>query len=145
MSMKSNRISTIVRKMLPLYLVRLEFVLGGRIASEVVVRKAAALFTTPFSSSRSRALAAPTLGAIEIGLDIDGTRIHTYIWGNPQTQPYVLFAHGWSSHGTRIAPWVAPLQQAGYAVVTFDQAAHGRSGGTRTTLPDFTCHLMAVE
>jgi pimeloyl-ACP methyl ester carboxylesterase len=144
MSMKSNRISTIVRKMLSLYLVRLEFVLGGCIASEVIVRKAAALFTTPFSSSRSRALATPTLGAIEIGLDIDGTRIHTYIWGNPQTQPYVLFAHGWSSHGTRIAPWVAPLQQAGYAVVTFDQAAHGRSGGTRTTLPDFTCHLMAV-
>ena len=70
--------------------------------------------------------------------------IHVYVWGDPQTQPYVLFAHGWSSHGTRIAPWVPPLRAAGYAVVAFDQAAHGRSGGTHTTLPDFTCHLLAV-
>ena len=86
----------------------------------------------------------PTLGAREEDLGIDGIAIHTYVWGDPATQPYVLFAHGWSSHGTRVARWVQPLRDAGYAVVTFDQAAHGRSGGTHTTLPDFTCHLMAV-
>ena len=123
---------------------RLEFLLGGPFAPEAIARKAAVLFTTPFGSSRTRALAAPTLGADEAELDVDGTGIHVYAWGDPHAQPYVLFAHGWSSHGTRIAPWVAPLRQAGYAVVAFDQAAHGRSTGTHTTLPDFTCHLMAV-
>ena len=138
------RISTIVRNTIPLYAVRLGFLLGGRLAPEAIARKAALLFTTPFGSSRTRALAASTLEAVETELDIDGTRIHVYAWGDPRTQPYVLFAHGWSSHGTRVAPWVMPLRQAGYAVVTFDQAAHGKSGGTRTTLPDFTCHLMAV-
>ena len=142
--MKTSAISTIVRNALPLYAVRLEFLLGGRLAPEAVARKAALLFTTPFRSSRTRALAAPTLGADETELDIDGTNIHVYVWGNPQAQPYVLFAHGWSSHGTRVAPWVAPLRRAGYAVVAFDQAGHGKSGGTHTTLPDFTCHLMAV-
>ena len=70
-------------------------------------------------------------GARETDLDIDGDKIHVYIWGDPATQPYVLFAHGWSSHGTRITPWVAPLRDAGYAVVAFDQAAHGRSSGER--------------
>ncbi len=142
--MKTSRISTIVRNALPLYAVRLEFLLGGRLAPDAVARKAALLFTKPFGSSRTRALAAPTLDAEETELDVDGTNIHVYVWGNPQAQPYVLFAHGWSSHGTRVAPWVAPLQRAGYAVVAFDQAAHGKSGGTHTTLPDFTCHLMAV-
>jgi pimeloyl-ACP methyl ester carboxylesterase len=29
-------------------------------------------------------------------------------------------------------------------VVAFDQAGHGRSSGTYTTLPDFTSHLLAV-
>ena len=144
MSILSSRISTIVRNALPLYALRLEFLLCGRLAPEAIARKAARLFTTPFGSSRTRALAAPTLGAEETGLDVDGTNIHVYVWGNPSTQAYVLFAHGWSSHGTRIAPWVAPLRRAGYAVVAFDQAAHGKSGGTHTTLPDFTCHLMAV-
>jgi pimeloyl-ACP methyl ester carboxylesterase len=144
MTIRPSRISTIVRNMLPLYALRLEFLLGAPIAPDAMVRKAARLFTTPFGSSRTRALAAPTLGARESELDIDGTNIHVYAWGEPRAQPYVLFAHGWSSHGTRIAPWIAPLQQAGYAVVAFDQAAHGRSGGTHTTLPDFACHLMAV-
>ena len=37
-----------------------------------------------------------------------------------------------------------PLRGAGYAVVAFDQPAHGRSGGTRTTLPEFAAHLLAV-
>ena len=144
MSAKPSSISTIVRNILPLYLLRLEFLLGGRIAPQAVAGKAALLFTTPFGSSRRRALDAPTLGARETELDIDGSNIHVYVWGDPAAQPYVLFAHGWSSHGTRVASWLTPLQDAGYAVVAFDQAAHGRSGGTRTTLPDFTCHLMAV-
>src|SRR5688500_4173465 len=144
MSTKPSRISTIVRNVLPLYAMRLEFLLGGRLAPEAIARKAALLFTTPFGSSRTRALSAPTLDAEETELDIDGTSIHVYAWGDPRSQPYVLFAHGWSSHGTRITPWVAPLRNAGYAVVAFDQAAHGRSGGTHTTLPDFTCHLLAV-
>ena len=144
MATKLSRISTIVRNVLPLFVLRLEFLLGGRIVPEAVARKAAVLFTTPFKSSRTRALTAPTLGARETEFDIDGDRIHVYVWGDPTTQPYVLFAHGWSSHGTRITPWVAPLKDAGYAVVAFDQAAHGKSSGNHTTLPDFTCHLLAV-
>jgi pimeloyl-ACP methyl ester carboxylesterase len=144
MAKKPTRISTIVRNALSLFVLRMEFLLGGRIVPEAMARKAAVLFTTPFKSSRTRALAVPTLGARETELDIDGDRIHVYTWGAPATQPYVLFAHGWSSHGTRITPWVAPLQEAGYAVVAFDQAGHGRSSGTHTTLPDFTCHLLAV-
>ena len=144
MATQSNRISTIVRNALPLFALRLEFLLGGWIAPEAIASKAARVFTTPFKSSRARALAVPTLGANETDLDIDGNQIHTYVWGDPHAQPYVLFAHGWSSHGTRITPWVTPLREAGYAVVAFDQAAHGRSSGTHATLPDFTCHLLAV-
>ncbi|GAB3356392.1 alpha/beta hydrolase [Lysobacter tyrosinilyticus] len=143
----SNRtpsISTTVRNLIPLYAVRFEFLVGAWLAPQAVVRKASRLFTKPFASSRSRALSAPTLNAVELELDVDATRIHTYVWGDPGHQPYVLFAHGWSSHGTRIATWLKPLRDAGYAVVAFDQAGHGRSSGTYTTLPDFTSHLLAV-
>lgn len=144
MSVSLSKISTTVRNSIPLYALRLEFLLGGRVAPEAMVRKAGRLFTRPFRSSRTRALTAPTLGATELDLDVDGVAIHTYVWGDPRRQPYVLFAHGWSSHGTRIAPWLPSLRNAGYAVVAFDQAAHGKSSGTHTTLPDFICHLLAV-
>ena len=137
------KISTIVRNIVRLYAIRLGFLAGSRLAPEATIRRAARLFCTPFRSSRLRARSAAS-GARETTLEVDGTAIRIYLWGDPDAQPYVLFAHGWSSHGTRIAPWVAPLQAAGFAVVAFDQAGHGKSGGTRTTLPDFACHLLAV-
>src|SRR5690606_17270717 len=56
----------------------------------------------------------------------------------------VLFAHGWSSHGTRFLPWVERLRADGYAVVAFDQPAHGRSDGDRSTLPEFADTLAGV-
>ena len=49
----SSTISTIVRNALQLYAVRLEFLVGGRIAPRAVTRQAAELFTRPFRSSRS--------------------------------------------------------------------------------------------
>ena len=74
------------------------------------LRAAGKLFSTPFGSSRARALAAP-VGDARIGeITVDGKRIATYTWGDPQRQPYVLFAHGWSSHGTRFLPWVPRLR-----------------------------------
>lgn len=136
--------STIVRNFLKLSLVRWQFSLAGRLVPRLAVDKATRLFCRPFPSARRRAMAAPTHGATEFDLDVDGATIHAYAWGDPGAQPCVLFAHGWSSHGTRIAPWLSPLRDAGYSVVAFDQAAHGRSSGTHTTLPDFARHLQAV-
>jgi pimeloyl-ACP methyl ester carboxylesterase len=144
MALAFNKISTTVRNVLILYTVRIGFLIGGRLLPETTLVRAARIFSTPFRSSRKRAASAPTAGAREERLIVDGIGIATYQWGDPTLQPYVLFAHGWSSHGTRIAPWIEPLQAAGYAVVAFDQAGHGKSGGHRTTLPDFACHLLAV-
>ena len=133
-----------LRNALLLYALRLQFLFGRWFAPERTARRAGDLFCQPMGSSRSRARVAPTMGAEEQDLDVDGTRIHLYVWGDPTQQPYVLFAHGWSSHGTRVASWLQSLRESGYAVVAFDQAGHGRSGGKRTNLVDFTCHLLAV-
>jgi pimeloyl-ACP methyl ester carboxylesterase len=140
----SSEISTIVRKSLMLAWLRASFAFESLIAPAAAARRGARLFCTPFASTRSRVLAAPTGEATIADIDVDGTRITTYAWGDPATQPYVLFAHGWSSFGTRFLPWVEPLRRAGYAVVAFDQPGHGRSGGRLATLPDFTHHLVAV-
>lgn len=139
-----TKISTTVRNIAPLYAIRLSFLAGQRFWPESTLARAAELFCTPFRSSRRRAADASTAGAREERIDVDGLGIATYVWGDPSRQPYVLFAHGWSSHGTRAAAWVDPLRAAGYALVAFDQAAHGRSDGDHTTLPDFACHLLAV-
>jgi len=124
---------------------RAGFVLGGRLAPKRTADRAAQLFATPFASSRSRALAVPEDAAMRPGeLQIAGKRIATYVWGDPAAQPYALLAHGWSSFGLRFLPWVEGLRALGYAVVTFDQPGHGRSGGMLCTLPEFTATIRAV-
>ncbi|RDS80025.1 alpha/beta fold hydrolase [Dyella psychrodurans] len=125
------------RHVLKLGAVRIGFVVGGRLAPQRTVDRAARLFATPFASSRSRARAAKPDSAMQRrDLQIGGETIATYVWGDPATQPYALLVHGWSSFGLRYLPWVQKLRALGYAVVTFDQPGHGESTGRLCTLPD---------
>ncbi|UHQ18900.1 alpha/beta fold hydrolase [Lysobacter sp. KIS68-7] len=139
-----STISTTVRTSLKLLSTRTAFQVLGVLNPRKTLRAAAKLFSTPFPSSRARAQAAPVGDAVVGRFELDGHTIATYVWGDLSRQPYVLFAHGWSSHGTRFLPWVPRLREQGYAVVAFDQPAHGRSSGDTTNLPDFAATLLEV-
>lgn len=137
---KHHRISR-----LKLSAVRAGFALGGRLAPRHTVMKAAHLFATPFASSRLRAQAAQPDQAMRQGeMPVNGETIHTYTWGDPAAQPYVLLAHGWSSFGLRFLPWVQHLRALGLAVISFDQPGHGRSSGQQCTLLDFIATVQAL-
>jgi hypothetical protein len=140
MSTASSKISTTVRLYAQRQWLRASFRLSSLLRPQATLRRAGDIFCTPFPSSRERALSAPTGQATEADLDLAGQHIHTYVWGDPQMQPYVLFAHGWSSHGTRFLPWVEHLRAGGYAVVAFDEGVRlagkdvdggGRNGVSR--------------
>ena len=140
--------STIVLKSLAASLrfavMRAGFAIGGWLMPKATLHRAFRLFGTPMPGARERALAADTLGARIEMLEHGEHRVAAYLWGDPARQPLVLLAHGWSSFGLRFAPWVRALRQAGYAVVTFDQLAHGRSSGRRATLPSFAETVFQV-
>lgn len=144
MSTRTPSIRTTVRKFFVLGALRLRFVLGARLAPRSTLRRATQLFCTPARGARERACTLPLHAAHVRELDVDGRAITTYTWGDPDVQPYVLFAHGWSSSGVRIGAWLPALREAGYAVVAFDQLAHGRSPGTQTTLVEFVRNVLAV-
>ncbi|HEX7801177.1 MAG TPA: alpha/beta fold hydrolase [Pseudoxanthomonas sp.] len=143
-----SRNSTVVLKSLltslRLAAMRAGFVLGGWLMPKATLHRAFRLFGTPMPGARERALAADTLGARIEWLEHGEHRVAAYLWGDPEHQPLVLLAHGWSSFGLRFAPWIRALRQAGYAVITFDQLAHGRSSGRRATLPSFAETLFQV-
>jgi len=123
---------------------RIGFAVGGWLMPRATLHRAFRLFGTPMPGAREKALAADTLGERMQVLEHGPYQVATYAWGDPSTQPLVLLAHGWSSYGLRFAPWIGALRQAGYAVATFDQLAHGRSSGRRATLPSFTETLFQV-
>jgi len=125
--------------------IRVAYRFGSRLAPGRTVAHAARIFQTPLPSSRARAAhAVATMSARRESVVVKGDAIATYVWGDPARQPYVLLAHGWSSMGLRWESWVPHLQARGWAVVAFDQPAHGQSEGTLCTLPDFVDTLAAI-
>lgn len=131
------RNSTTVRKSWALSLLSARFAVGSWLAPRSTLARAFQLFCTPMPGARTRARQSETGGARIGELAFGRERLATYTWGDPQREPTVLLVHGWSSFGLRFLPWVEPLRRAGYAVVAFDQPAHGRSSGRRATLPMF--------
>ncbi|MET0329953.1 MAG: alpha/beta fold hydrolase [Dyella sp.] len=130
---------------LKLAALRTAFAVGGRVAPTRTVAAAARLLCTPFASSRSRAQAVSAASGVgHAWLVLEGERLAIYEWGDPQTQPYVLLAHGWSSFGLRFLPWIEGLRAQGYAVLAFDQRGHGYSEGTLCSLPDFARIIGAI-
>ena len=138
---RNPRASTLVK----LSVLRAGFALGGHLAPRRTVDRAARLFATPSSTSRSRARAAQADDGMQRReLEVNNQTIATYVWGDPTQQPYALLVHGWSSFGLRFLPWVNHLREAGFAVVTFDQPGHGHSTGELCTLPDFVKTIHAI-
>jgi pimeloyl-ACP methyl ester carboxylesterase len=142
-TLAAGRNSTIVRNF-RMTMLRAGFAFGSWLRPGATLRRAYRLFCTPLSITRRRALSTDIGGAALSSLAIGGEQVSLYTWGDPAAQPYVLLAHGWSSHATRFLPWIKPLREAGYAVVGFDQVGHGRSSGRRSTLPDFAAVLAEV-
>ena len=136
--------TTVLNRRIPVC-VRWGFALGGWLMPGTTVRHASRVFATPLRSSRRRALEASCEDARTGQVESGGQALATYTWGDPSTQPWVLFAHGWSSFGLRCRPWVAPLRQAGYAVVALDQPGHGRNPACQTNLPEWAAALSAVS
>ncbi|KAB7765178.1 alpha/beta fold hydrolase [Xanthomonas maliensis] len=119
---------------------------ASRFAPGPTGRYLARRFVTPGSTGRRQAAAIVAMldDVQRQTVRIDGCDIAVYAWGNPGEQPYVLLSHGWASYGMRFVAWVPQLRALGYAVVAFDQAAHGLSSGKISNLPHFAKILTHV-
>jgi pimeloyl-ACP methyl ester carboxylesterase len=132
-------------KLLQLRMMRAAFAVGACFAPRWTVERAARFFATPYGGGRSRARAVKADDSMQrCEVTARGQTIATYVWGDPNREPYALLVHGWSSFGLQFLPWVARLRQSGFAVITFDQPAHGCSTGKLCTLPDFINTIQAI-
>jgi len=60
-------------------------------------------------------------------------------------RPVVLLIHGWAGSGLQMRAIGDALAEAGFDPVLLDFPAHGRSGGWRSTLPQFTRAIHAAH
>jgi pimeloyl-ACP methyl ester carboxylesterase len=90
---------------------------------------------------RARKLEAEDVELSEVR--VNGKRVQIYEFG---AGPPVLIVHGWESSVSRLAPLIRDIVAAGFRVVTFDNPAHGESGGVDTDPIEVTTvihHLAA--
>jgi pimeloyl-ACP methyl ester carboxylesterase len=68
-------------------------------------------------------------------LDLAGTRVATYTWGDgPEV---VLLVHGWRSRASRFSAVVRQLESPGRTIVAFDAPGNGDSAGTFVTVLEY--------
>jgi len=124
---------TAVRTTLGRALVGLASVVAPGVVERWIVRR----FLTP---RRSAQPAAAPIGE-EWSIRSAGGEITVYSAG---LAPRVLLVHGWEGSAGDFSAMARAFQRAGFGVVTFDQPAHGRSGGRRTTLPAMARAVLDV-
>jgi pimeloyl-ACP methyl ester carboxylesterase len=56
-------------------------------------------------------------------------------WGEG---PAILLAHGWNGRGVQLHPFIEPLIEKGYSVITYDAPGHGESQGKTSSYFEFT-------
>jgi pimeloyl-ACP methyl ester carboxylesterase len=80
-------------------------------------------------------------GARRTTLRVDGRDVAVWAWGRG---PAVVLVHGWGGWSGQLAGFVPTLVARGLTAVAFDAPGHGRSGGRRSSLPQFARALEAV-
>lgn len=74
-------------------------------------------------------------------IKVHGKTVQGWQWGEG---PKILAVHGWNGSGTNLYPFIQPLLEKGFAVVTFDAPAHGQSDGVMTNYFEITDTVRAM-
>ncbi len=120
---------------------RLGFQLLGPLAPGRAARLAEQLFTRPPTHAERPHEEAFLATGDAFTVDLGGQALACWSWGSG---PAVLLMHGWGSRAGRFRHFVPALLERRLRVLAFDGPAHGRTGGTSASLPEFASALAAV-
>ena len=115
------------------------------ISTKAVVLFAAKLFTTPIKHrTPKRELEMDTKSTQQlIKVPSIDKSIMVYQYGNSDKK--VLLVHGWSGRGTQLFKIADALLKEGYATISFDAPAHGKSPGNSSIMLEFIASIFELE
>ena len=115
------------------------------ISTNLAVQFAAKLFTTPIkhkipkrelemdSKSRQETIFIPSIRK----------KIVVYHFGASTRK--ILLVHGWSGRGTQLVKFAEAFVKLGYATISFDAPAHGKSPSSSTLMPEFIESILEID
>jgi pimeloyl-ACP methyl ester carboxylesterase len=115
------------------------------ISPKLTTMYASKLFTTPIKHKTPKR---------EVKMDEDSTQkivvvpainkeIVVYEYGKSDRK--VLLVHGWSGRGTQLVRIADELLKNGFATISFDAPAHGKSKGNASVMTEFIASILELE
>src|SRR6478672_9118276 len=115
------------------------------ISPNSATRFAARLFTTPIKHKMPKRELQMDSESEQFLLPVPAIdrKIRVYCYGKSDKK--ILLVHGWSGRGTQLVKIADELLKLGYATISFDAPAHGKSKGTTTLMPEFIASILEIE
>jgi len=106
---------------------------------------AAKLFVTPIKHKIPKREWSMNQNSIQSSIKIPKIDKEIVIYKYGLSNKKVLLIHGWSGRGTQLYKIADALIENGYATISFDAPAHGKSKGNKTLMPEFIACILEIE
>jgi pimeloyl-ACP methyl ester carboxylesterase len=115
------------------------------ISTKAVVLYAAKLFTTPIKHRIPKRELEMDANSIQQLIPVPSINKSVMVYQYGKSDKKVLLVHGWSGRGTQLFKIADALLQEGYATVSFDAPAHGKSPGNSSIMLEFIASIFELE
>ena len=115
------------------------------ISSKAVVLYAAKLFTTPIKHRIPKRELEMDSKSNQSLIPIPSINKSIMVYEYGKSDKKVLLVHGWSGRGTQLFKIADALLKEGYATVSFDAPAHGKSPGNSSIMLEFIASVFELE
>jgi pimeloyl-ACP methyl ester carboxylesterase len=115
------------------------------ISTKAVVLYAAKLFTTPIKHRIPKRELEMDSKSYQSLIPIPSINKSIMVYEYGKSDKKVLLVHGWSGRGTQLFKIADALLKEGYATVSFDAPAHGKSPGNSSIMLEFIASVFELE
>lgn len=115
------------------------------ISSKLVTAFAAKLFTTPVKHKIPKRELKMDSESIQNIVRVPAINKNITVYEYGKSDRKILLVHGWSGRGTQLFKIADALLEKGYAVISFDAPAHGKSEGRTTIMSEFIESVLEIE
>lgn len=114
-------------------------------SDKLVTIYASKLFTTPMKHKVPKREIEMSQKSIQQMIVIPqiNRKVNVYEYGKSYKK--VLLVHGWSGRGTQLCKIADEMLKLGYATISFDAPAHGKSPGNSTVMVDFILSILEID
>ena len=115
------------------------------ISPKLAMLFAAKLFVRPIKHKIPRRELHMVQKSIQTKLFVPQINKNIIVYQYGDYEKKILLVHGWSGRGTQMVKIADKMLELGYATISFDAPAHGKSEGKTTLMPEFISSTIEIE